>query len=429
MIFAFVCAAIAFAQSPIDHPLDSGDTWFYKVNVVPMDSERILPVYTVHVRNGEIVEMAPSHELKPPAGSREIDGKTDMYLIPGLSDMHFHLYFKGDLLSLLANGVTTIRNMRGRQSDLDFRKQILDGAIPGPTIFTAGPVLGGPSDGFIDVKTPEQAKQMVDEQHKKGYDFIKVYDGIPKAAYLAVLREAHRLGMKVAGHIPDELRVLGALAAHQDSLEHAEQFVYDYFDKSMNVADIPPLTKKVKSSGCNVCPTMGLIHNFIELVDDREKLMSRPEIRFANPETLDYWKTVTKTSAGENRMIAWFQARLIKSFADAGVPLLSGTDTHIIGFVPGFSLQREFRWMADAGLTPYQVLESSTSTPGRYLDRRTGMVKVGYQADLVLVHRNPLESVDALANREGVMIRGKWYSQSELDGMMEELVKSYSPKT
>jgi imidazolonepropionase-like amidohydrolase len=426
MIAALIAASLTLTTRPIDPPLDPGDTWFYKVNVVPMDTERILPVYTVHVKNGEIVEMAPSQQLTPPAGSREIDGKTDMYLVPGFCDMHFHLYFKGDLLSLLDNGVTTMRNMRGRQSDLDFRRQIRDGDIPGPTIFTAGPILGGPNDGFVNIQTPEQGIKTVDEQHSQGYDFIKVYDGIPKDAYFAVLKEAHRLGMKVAGHIPDALRVIGALNAHQDSLEHAEQFVYDYFDTSMNVEQIPSLTKKVKASGCYVCPTMGLIHNFIELVDDRQKLMSRPEIRFANPETIDYWKTVTKTSAGGNRLIAWFQAKLIKSFADADVPLLSGTDTHIIGFVPGFSLHREFHWMADAGLSPYQVLQSTTSTPGIYLQRKTGRVAVGYQADLVLLHKNPLESVDNLADREGVMIRGKWHGQSELDGLMEDLVKSYS---
>jgi imidazolonepropionase-like amidohydrolase len=425
MICALIGLTLCFATRPLDPPLDAGDTWFYRVNVVPMDTERVLPVYTVHVKDGQILEMGPSDLLKPPENSRLIDGKTDTYLIPGLCDMHFHLYFKGDLLSLLDNGVTTIRNMRGRQSDLDFRKQIREGDIPGPTIFTAGPILGGPNTGFLNIKTPEQAIQTVDEQHAKGYDFIKVYDDIPKAPYLATIKEAHRLGMKVAGHIPDELRVLGTLDAHQDSLEHAEQFVYDYFDKSMDVDGIPPLTKKVKKSGCYVCPTMGLIHNFIELVDDRQKLMSRPEIRFANPETLEFWKTIHKDSAGYNRMIAWFQSKLIKSFADAGVPLLSGTDTHIIGFVPGFSLHREFQWMAEAGLTPYQVLMSSTSTPGKYLERKTGRIAPGYQADLVLVRANPLESVDALQQREGVMIRGKWHPQSELNGLMEDLLKSY----
>jgi imidazolonepropionase-like amidohydrolase len=171
---------------------------------------------------------------------------------------------------------------------------------------------------------------------------------------------------------------------------------------------------------------MELIHNFIELVDDRAALMARPEIRFANPETLAYWATVNKSTAGPNRLIAYFQAKLIKAFSDARVPLLSGTDTHLVGFVPGFSLHRELQCMAEAGLTPYQVLLSSTATPGRCLNRRTGQIAPGFQADLLLVHANPLSSIAALQDREGVMIRGKWYSQRELDRLMEELVLSYT---
>lgn len=412
---------------PLDPPLDKQEFLFYDVNVVPMDRARILPMTDVLVRDGKIVDIHPSDLQNPPKTGRFLDGKGEMYLTPGLADMHFHLYYAGDLLSLLANGVTTIRNMRGRPSDLKFRQQIRDGELPGPTIFTAGPILGGPKDGFLNVKTAAQAVQIIDEQHKEGYDFIKVYDGLPKAPYLAGRAEAKRLGMQFCGHIPSSVRVDGALAAHQDSLEHAEQFVYHYFDKSMDETQIPALAKRVKASGCYVCPTMELIHNYIELVENPDALLNRPEARFANPEVRAWWKTIKKSSSGQNRLIAYFQAKMIKDFADEGVQLLSGTDTHLVGFVPGFSLHREFACMADAGLTPFQVLQSSTANAGRYLHRRTGIIAVGNQADLVVTHHNPLESLDALKDREGVMVRGKWYRQSELDGMMENLVKSYGP--
>ncbi len=415
---------LAVTTRPIDKPLDTGETWFYRVNVVPMDSERIIPYSTVEVRNGVIEKIGAADELIPPKGSRQIDGKNDMYLVPGLSDMHFHLYFKGDLLSLLANGVTTIRNMRGRESDLKFRGQVQRGEIPGPTIFTAGPILGGPRTGFLNVKTPEEGVQIVRTQHAQGYDFVKVYDDLPGPALLGVIKEAHRLGVQVAGHINSDLRAEGVMAAHQDTLEHAEQFVYHHFDRSMDETQLKDFARRVKKSGCYVCPTLELIHNYIEVVDDRAKLMSRPEIRFANPQTLEFWKTIERTSAGENRLIAYFQAKLVTEFAKAGVPLLSGTDTHLIGFVPGFSLHRELQRMVTDGLTPYQALQSSTATPGRCLNRKTGQIKLGHQADLVLTHANPLEDIAALREREGVMIRGKWYPQPELDRLMEELAKA-----
>lgn len=427
MILSIVLLALTRAPArPLDPPLDRSDFLFYDVNVVPMDRPRILPMTDVLVRNGQIVDIHPSDLQHPPKSGRFLDGKGELYLAPGLADMHFHLYYSGDLLSLLANGVTTIRNMRGRPSDLAFRKKVRDGELPGPTIFTAGPILGGPNDGFLNVQSAKQAVDIVDQQHREGYDFIKVYDGIPKVPYLAARSEAKRLGMQFCGHIPASVRVDGALAAHQDSLEHAEQFVYHYFDHSMDETQILPLAKRVKASGCYVCPTMALIHNFIQLVDDRQGLLNPPEARFVNPEVREWWKTITKTSAAQNRLIAYFQAKLVKTFADEGVPLLSGTDTHLVGFVPGFSLHREFACMADAGLTPFQVLQSSTANAGRYLHCRTGMVAIGYQADIVVTRRNPLAALAALKDRAGVMIRGKWYPQTELDGMMEDLAKSYA---
>ena len=411
---------------PIDPPLDSGETWFCHVNVIPMDRRRILPDFTVEVKSGVIAQMGPSDHLKPSPGARQIDGKSDMYLLPGLADMHFHLYFKGDLLSLLANGVTTIRNMNGRPSDLASRGQIKKGEIPGPTSFTAGPILGGPVTGHLNVHSADEAVRIVRTQHEQGYDFVKVYDDLPKDALLATIKEAHRTGIQVTGHINTELRAEGVMAAGQDTLEHAEQFVYHHFDHSMDESEITSFALAVNRSGSYVCPTMELIHNYIELVDDRAGLMARPEIRFANPETIKYWAGISRTNAGFNRAIAYFQAKLVKGLADADVPLLSGTDTHLIGFVPVFSLHREFHCMADAGLTPYQILQSSTATPGRCLNRKVGQIVPGYQPDLLLIHRNPLSGVSNLKDREGVMARGKWYPQLQLDELMEDLVRSYA---
>ena len=406
------------------------DFAFTRVNVVPMDRERVIYAQTVYIRNGKIAEIQPTHDLKPPQTVPQIDAKNELYLLPGLADMHIHLYYTGDLTSCLANGVTTVRNMGGKPIHLDWRAKTANGELLGPRIVTAGPVLGGASDSdqFTKITTETQGIAEVLAQKKAGYDFIKVYDGLPKAALKAIIQTAHDQNMKVAGHSNDEAGLLGTLKLGLDSFEHAEQYVYDFAGYDVDSTKIGTAVKATKRAGAYVCPTMGVIDNFIQLVENRAELLARPEIKFANPEVREWWPTIQKDSSGPNRLIAHYQKRLVKALNDAGVPLLAGTDTHIVGYVPGFSLLRELDHMQSANLTPFQVLLTTTRNPGIYLKSKIGQVSKGYEADLILVRHSPLESLANLRNREGVMRSGRWYSRSELDKMMEDLLKSYNGK-
>lgn len=154
---------------------------FVNVNVVPFDRERILEGQTVIVVDGRISQIVPADKTKLPAGTLEIDGR-GKYLMPGPADMHAHLYpgtgQADDLASqqlqlFLANGVTTIRNMIGKQEHLALRERVAKGELPGPSIYTAGPPLLG-----NNVPTPEAAEQVVTEQKKAGYDLLKVHEGL-----------------------------------------------------------------------------------------------------------------------------------------------------------------------------------------------------------------------------------------------------------
>jgi imidazolonepropionase-like amidohydrolase len=118
--------------------------------------------------------------------------------------------------------------------------------------------------------------------------------------------------------------------------------------------------------------------------------------------------------------------------ADAGAPLLMGTDSPQMFNVPGFALHRELRLMGEAGLTPYQVLESGTKNVGLYVERdlkqdgKFGTVAVGNWADLVLLDANPLQSLDNVTKRSGVMVRGRWVPKSEIDAGLDALAKRYA---
>ena len=396
---------------------------FTNVNVVPMDKERVLQNQTVLIKDGVIAEIGKRVKIPKDAQVINASGK---YLSPALADMHTHLRYDEDLLFYVVNGVTTVRNMRGSPQHLEWREKVKRGEILGPAIYTAGPTLSGPKSGFTEVATAEEAEKAVREQKNAGYDFIKVYDQLPKVAYDAIMATARQLQIPVAGHVPTEVGVEGVLKAGQASIEHAEQYVYHFFGDKYDEAKISLIAEATAKAGVYVCPTVSFIENFIYQVEDKNKILDRPEMRYVNPETFAYWATDRKESSAENRRIEIFQKKLILGFRDAKVKMLSGTDMYAFGLVPGISLHQELQKLVSYGLTPYQALETATKNPGEFLGANFGTIKVGKRAELILVNANPLQNILNLQNRSGVLTHGKWMPQTELDAMANRTAESFA---
>lgn len=115
--------------------------------------------------------------------------------------------------------------------------------------------------------------------------------------------------------------------------------------------------------------------------------------------------------------------QLVRGLRDAGVPLLAGTDSFVPCQLPGFSMKDELEQLNAAGLTPFEALRSATSNPSRFLDSDgdSGTVASGKIADLVLLEANPLEDVDNVFRRDGVMVRGRWFPESDLQARLSQL--------
>ena len=110
-----------------------------------------------------------------------------------------------------------------------------------------------------------------------------------------------------------------------------------------------------------------------------------------------------------------------------GVPILTGSDVGGVWLIPGFSLHQEFHELADAGLTPLQILQATTLRPAEFLNRETSMgtVEEGKNADLVLLNANPTLSVSSLDGIAGVVLKGKYFSADALEKMKSEVAASY----
>lgn len=433
---------------------------FVNVNIVPMDTERVIPNQTVVIRQGRISVVGDAKRIHIPKNAIKIDGR-GKYLMPGLVDMHVHLeYFDRDaqLLLFLAAGVTTVRNMDGRSNILEWRKRIADGSLLGPTIITAGAILEGKPPARNDnlvVETPAQAIAAVTEQKQAGYDFIKVYHTLNQETYQAIIKTAKQNNLVVAGHVPRSIGLRSALAAGQKSIEHLEGYADEieaddspirsqrswlkrFFSFKTDNRKIRDIVEATHQANVWNVPTLIEKQRSALPADTVQSLLKRPEMNYLPPETAGIWSQTNmrvtsrmsledsvKLSEGEA-----MQKRLLKALHDGGARLLIGTDTPNAFVIPGFSVQEELQNFVAAGLTPYQALKAATRDAADFVGKSDefGTITVGRRADMILVEGNPLENITSVSRRIGVMSRGRWLAASELQKQLDALAASYTRK-
>ena len=194
------------------------------VTVVDVVTGRELPNHAVWIHNGQIA--AVGERTGAPAAAAIVNG-TGKYLIPGLWDMHVHLWYREHQFPLfLANGVTGVRDMG---SDLNWvnhwRDEIKAGKLLGPRIQTCGPPVDGQPSGdsklpVLVVRNPNEARATFDRLDGMDVDFVKVLSDVPRDAYFALIERARKWYIPVAGHVPYSVSLLEAIDARQKSVEH-----------------------------------------------------------------------------------------------------------------------------------------------------------------------------------------------------------------
>jgi imidazolonepropionase-like amidohydrolase len=203
-----ILTAVWLLAVPLGH---AESTAFVNVNLISMMSERVQRGSTVVVVDGRIAAIGDVDETPLPDEAVIVDG-TDRYLLPGLAEMHGHV--PGDnsadlervLHLYVANGVTTVRGMLGQPSHLEWRRAIENGDRLGPRLYTSGPSLNGRS-----VTSPARAVSMVEQQHAAGTDFLKIHPGLTRAEFDAIAATADRIGIRFAGHVPEDVGIERAL--------------------------------------------------------------------------------------------------------------------------------------------------------------------------------------------------------------------------
>jgi imidazolonepropionase-like amidohydrolase len=438
------------------------------VSVISMTAEIVLKDTTVIIRDGRIANLGPSASVTVPPGMYRIDGR-GKYLIPGLADMHVHLFsddeddlkpFATDELGvMLANGVTTIRLMIGTPEHLRLRNEIESGKILGPQLWIASPQFTGQKDANARVvKTADEARTAVKECADAGYDFIKLTIDITPEVFDAVVSEAARNGIRVVGHVDPRVGVAKALAAGQH-IEHLDNYMesvirddspiktsvsdrgvfrpknwesIDYIDDK-KIAQIAEATARSRTW---TCPTLTMFTKAFGLGQSDAEIRSRPDWAMQPHKHRElylrgnerYWKTAA--SEARRKKYVETRYRMVKAISDVGGRILAGSDTPewFLGY--GFTLHRELESLVEAGLTPIQALSAATRNPAEFLHALSewGTIEAGKRADLVMLSANPLEDIRNTTKIEGVCVGGKWLESAEMKRMIRTAADHLSGK-
>jgi imidazolonepropionase-like amidohydrolase len=454
-MLSLTLAGLCTLACPTDPPRPDRSqavTAFVDVTVIPMDRERRLPGQTVVVRGDRIVELGPVARVEVPDGATRVDGK-GKFLIPGLAEMHAHIpggqasdsAVERTLFLYVAGGLTTIRGMLGHPRHLELRARAASGELLSPTIYAAGPSLNGNS-----LPDPAAARRAATEQKEAGYDLLKIHPGVSREAFDTLVTVARAVGIPYAGHVPTEVGVAGAIEARYASIEHLDGYVEAMVregapvgaDESaffglnlgehLDESKLPALVAATRKAGVWNVPTQVLLENLV-LAGSSAELARRPEMRYVAPETRAQWAEVKESMLQETgstpesarRTIA-MRRKLIKALHAAGAGLLLGSDAPQIYNVPGFSTHRELESLVAAGLTPYQALETGTRNIAKYFgtERETGTVEQGKRADLILLEADPLADIRNTTKRAGVMVRGRWLPQAEIERRLAAVAKA-----
>ncbi len=425
--------------------------------VIPMDRDTVLRDATVVVKDGRITAVGTAGTVRIPGGAQRVDGR-GKFLIPGLADMHAHLYADEwvpdsvapyELGVMLANGVTTARMMIGTPLHHQLRRQIEAGALAGPQLWIASPQFAGRNDPHsMVVRTPDEARAAVRAVADSGYDFIKLTVLITPEVYDAIVAEARARKIPVVGHVDPRVTVARALAVGQQ-IEHLDNYMESVLADSapsrqsvsdvgayraanwatldhVDEAKVDALARATAAAGVYVTPTLAFFRLWFAEYRSDEEVRARPDFSHIPPKMLElYWNARQRywqnppSEARRARYIA-VRNRLVRGIVAAGGKIMAGSDGPggLMGY--GWTLHRELEQLVDAGLTTRQALATATTVPAEYLGagKEWGTITVGKRADLVLLDADPLADIRNTARISGVAVGGRWFAQAELPAMI-----------
>jgi imidazolonepropionase-like amidohydrolase len=388
-------AALAVSTSALGQPTET--LVLLHANVIDGVGGAPLADRAVVIRGGRIADIVPATAARADGTVRDLQGK---YLLPGFIDSHVHIGSLAQAKKALFSGITTARSMGvSGYHDLGLRELKKQGAIDVPEVLAAGyhvrprpsedlflvePSLG---DLFSGVKGAAAYRRVTAANLERGVDWIKITSteraGLPdtdprkqtmtREEIAAIVDEAGKRGVPVASHAHGDEGGRAAVEAGVRSIEHGTYLSEETL-------------RLMKEKGTFLAPTVAVVADLMAPGGDYDDPILQVRGRHMMPR-------VRETVATARRL---------------GVKVVAATDTGF-GAESTLTLQHEIEMLTQCGLSPVEAIQAATSVPAELLgiSGRTGSIQKGYEADLIVVDRNPLEDVRHLQDVLLVVNDGK----------------------
>jgi imidazolonepropionase-like amidohydrolase len=408
---------------------------------------------SVVIDKGLIAAIGPGASTPAPAGARIMD-LTGRTLVPGWVGMHEHLFYTGSTgrgrvsgvpeyyptmvysfpRLYLAAGVTSLRTAGSMEpyADLEVKRYIDAGRIPGPKMHLTGPYLQGPGAYLLQLHTlidPEDAVRLVNYWADLGFTSFKAYTNITRAQLGAAIKAAHARGLKVTGHLCSvtfrEAADLGI-----DSLEHGLSASTDFVPGKQPDLCPPQEGDSASNPAIDSAPMQDLIRYLVAHKVAIDSTLPVAEAGVANrPPLQQRMLDVLSPLARTDYLIARARASdaglarlkremaFERAFVKAGGTLMGGLDpTGNGGAIAGFGDQREVELLVEAGFTPLEAIHIQTQSGADFMGEgaRIGTLTPGKQADIIVVAGDPSQRIADIENVEIVFKDGKGYDPRKL---------------
>src|ERR1700722_6521971 len=401
---------------------------------------------SVVIADGVIRQLGDSGTVAVPPDAKVLD-LPDRTVLPGLVMVHEHMFYPTGGVPIynehaysfprlyLAGGATTIRTAGSMEpyTDLNVKRMIEAGKIPGPHMDVTGPYLEGPGLDLYQVHeltSTADATDMVRYWADHGAPSFKAYMNITRAELGAAIAEAHRRGLKLTAHLCS-VTFREAAALGIDDLEHGLLVSSDFVrDKQPDVCPKPPaVPSSIAALDVGGDSVKALIRDLVahhvaitstlaiyETFTPRRPPIGQGPLDAMTPEArVQYLRG--RARIGDDTATRWTvllqkEMQFERAFVAAGGLLLAGSDpTGYGGVVPGFSNQREIELLVEAGFTPVEAIRIATLNGAVYLNRadHIGTIATGKAADLLVVHGDPTATITDIEHPELVFKDGVGY--------------------
>ncbi|QHT70901.1 amidohydrolase family protein [Rhodocytophaga rosea] len=371
------------------------------------------------IQNGRVVAVGPKEKITIPENTtiQDVSGKT---IIPGLINGHGHVgdvkgiqaghYSKENILDNLAiyarYGITTVVSLGGDKKEAESFRVVNDTSFSKRArLYIAGEVISG--------NTPQEALAVLENNHKMGVDFMKIRvdDNLgtsPKMAeevYQAVIKRSHELGYKIATHMYylEDARKL--LEAGTDMLAHS-------------IRDVPvdeSFIGLLKEKKVSYCATLTRELSTFVYEDTAAFFSDAFFLKEYNRETIQPLLDPAKQaqmrnskSAQKNKQQLPIAMANLKTLSDQGIPIVFGTDSGMPARFMGYFEHLEMEMMAQAGLTPMQIILSATKNAAQYLGlKEVGTLSAFHWADFIILEADPLADIRNVRKMSQVYVAGE----------------------